>query len=132
TTTNTSDPATITINQAVPTFSNLPSASMTYRDPSGTLTGRLSEGTLVPSGDVSVTVGVLTQSTALDDNGDFSFNLDAQSLGAAGSPYKVSYSFAGNTDFQSALDTSTSLTVNKATPSVTVTGSTFTYDGQKH
>ena len=67
----------------------------------------------------------------MDGSGNFTTTFNTATLGVAGSPYTVTYAFAGNATFSSASDTSTTVTVTKATPTATlvVTNSPQTYTG---
>ncbi len=125
--TNSSNAASLIVNKATPVFSNLTaSQSITYGQNSVTLTGTLSAncGTgcstvYPPSGEtVSVTVGSASGSgTISGTSGAFSVTVTGTgALGVSGPPYPIQYSYAGDSNFNTASDASTSLTVQKATP----------------
>src|SRR5205823_589224 len=64
----------------------------------------------------------VTQTATLNGNGDFSTTFNTAALGVAGSPYTITYSYAGDASFSPAGDSSTTLTVIQATPAgVTIT-----------
>jgi hypothetical protein len=110
-----------TTSTASPRFSNLGSPSIAYGTATISFKGNLSDGgTSPPAGEqVSVTVNGVTQTGSLDASGNFSIAFDTATLGVAGSPYTVTYSYGGDSNFNSASDSSTTLTVTKATPTVT-------------
>jgi len=115
----------VTVNKASPAFSNLtPSQTINYGAASITLAGKVSaSGPLYPpSGEtITVTINGNAQTTTINDStGDFSFSYNPSTLPASGTPYAITYSYAGDADFNAAPnDTSTTLTVNKANSSVT-------------
>ncbi len=106
--------------QASPVFSNLTSPSIVYGTATTTLGGHLSDGSRLPlAGEqVFVTVNGVTQTGTLDANGNFSIAFPTATLGVANSPYTVTYSYAGDGNFTSASDSSTTMMVTKATPTV--------------
>ncbi len=114
------DSVTINVTPAQPAFSVLSAPTITYGTASVNLSGQIAApGSLIPSGDVSITLDGVTETAPIDTStGDFSANFNTAALGVAASPYTISYSFAGNADFAAAGST-TMLTVNKATPAVT-------------
>jgi hypothetical protein len=102
-----------------PVFS-VPTTMIVYGTPTTTLSGTLASGTSYPTGStVSITLNSVTRTATVDATGHFTTTFDTSSLGAAGSPYTVTYAFAGNTNFSAVTDTSTALTVTKATPVIT-------------
>ena len=122
---------TLTVTPATPTFSVTQPAPITYGTPSITLTGKLcvtgsSPPVCPPLNDqVTITIqGQPAQTTTINDNtGDFSVTYPTGTISVTGSPYTIKYSYAGdNNNFGAAKDdTSTSLTVNPATPKFSVT-----------
>ena len=115
------------IVNATPVFSGLTSPSITYGTTSVTLTGTVSSTsgptTVYPaSGDtVSATInGQTVNGTVTDSTGDFSIDYNDPSLatdGVGGSPYTITYSYAGNSSQflnAAANDASTSLTITGA------------------
>ena len=120
-------------NMWVSTFSELTSPSIVYGTATITLTGNIGVGTAFPAGDtVSVTLDSVTMTGAVDAGGNFSVTFTTATRGVAGSPYTVTYGFAGNATFAPADDTSTSVTVTKADATVVVTPYSVTYDGVAH
>jgi hypothetical protein len=95
-----------------------------------TLSGTLASGDQFrpETESVQVTLDGITQSAALGAGGEFSTTLDTSSLGAAGSPYAIGYSYAGDGTYASASD-SGALTVSRATPMVRAIDVGGAYDG---
>ena len=114
--TNTS--TTLTVNKATTTFSTVSaSQSITAGAASIGLSGTLSSGSLhPPAGEtVTVTIDGLTQSTTTTGTGGtFTLNFTTSAIPASATPYTISYSYAGDTNFTTAANTSTTLTVNSA------------------
>src|SRR5208283_1687911 len=87
-----------------------------------TLSGNLATGSVpVPQGQtVTISVnGAVTSTTINDAAGDFSTSVTTSALPASTTAYTIAYSYGGNTNFNTASDTSTALTVNKASPTFT-------------
>ncbi len=97
-------------------FTNLTaSQTISYGTPSVTLSGRLAANAgqqQVPSGEpVTITLDGVPQTALFDSNDDFSTTFDTHALGVSGSPYSITYSYAGDLNFLNASDGSTALTV---------------------
>jgi hypothetical protein len=117
---------TDTINQATPSFSGLSSVTNSYGVTNITLNGTLSaSGPVYPaSGEtVSATInGFSVNGTIIDGTGDFSITYNDPSLATndvAGSPYTITYNYAGNANLAIVTDTSTSLAITNAPLSIT-------------
>ena len=99
-------------------FSNLtPNQSINSGAASITLAGIVSgAGPIYPAMGETVTaiINGNSQSTTINDaTGDFSFSYNPSAIPASGTPYTITYNYAGNgTVMSSALNTSTTLTVN--------------------
>jgi hypothetical protein len=108
-------------NTATPAFSNLVSPTVVYGTASTTLRGHLAAGAFSPAAGaaVSITVNGRAQTAGLDGSGNFSLAFPTATLGVAGSPYAVTYRYAGDGIFDAASDGSTTLTVTQATPTIT-------------
>ncbi len=79
---------------AVPAFSGLSGPTITYGTATTTLSGTIS---LVPDGEtVAITLDGVTQ-TATVTGGAFSSTFNTSALGVAGSPYTITYAYAGDT-----------------------------------
>ncbi len=108
----------LTVNKAVPAFSNLSaSTSITYGQNTVDFSGDLASPTGSPvSSSVIVAVGGYQGTGTVDASGHFTATVSTATIPASGSPYTVAYLFAGSGNFASALDTSTTLTVDQAAP----------------
>ncbi len=124
------------INKATPAFTGLSSLTNNYGVTSLILTGELSAGDPVypANGDaVSATINGLTVSgTVTNDTGGFWINYNDPSLstnGVSGSPYTITYNYAGNdaVSMGTASDSSTTLTIEPTTPVLTLVASGITY-----
>jgi hypothetical protein len=118
----------VTTNQAT-AFSNLSSPTITYGDTPTALTGTITAGAQIPTGSVSITLNGVTRSAAINSaDGTFSSSFVTGSLEVAGSPYTITYEYAGSGSFSAAPDGTGTLTVNKATPAFSnLTSPTIAY-----
>ncbi|PWU16613.1 MAG: hypothetical protein C5B50_13155 [Verrucomicrobia bacterium] len=131
-----SSDATLTVNKATPAISNVSAQSISYGKTSLTVTGTVSAaGPVYPVNGETVTASInghAVNGTVTNSTGDFSITYNDASLatdGVSGSPYTITYSYTGNANLNAAPNnTSTSLTVTKATPNLTApTASSITY-----
>jgi hypothetical protein len=102
--------------------------------PTAIVNGNLSAAAsaIIPAGEpIQVTINGVTQTAFLDSNDNFSTTFDTSTLGVAGSPYTISFSYAGDPNFSSTTATST-LTVQPAQPTITVMGGRFLFNSQPH
>jgi len=110
---------TVTINvaQASPAFSGLTaSQAISYGTSTITVSGTLSAPTATPAGQqVSVSVGGASATATVQADATFTATIDTHAIGAATTPYAITYSYTGDTNFKSASDSSTTLTVNTCT-----------------
>lgn len=111
----------VTLNSnPAPTFSNLtPSQSVTYGATSVTLSGTIRSGSTYPTNGESVTVSVdgNAQATTINDStGDFSISYNLAGIPAGTTPYVITYSYDGDALLGPAVNTNTTLTVQKAVP----------------
>ena len=108
---------TINVSQASPAFSGLTaSQAISYGTSTITVSGTLSAPTAKPAGQqVSVSVGGASATATVQGDATFTATIDTHAIGAATTPYAITYSYTGDTNFKSASDNSTTLTVNKAT-----------------
>ena len=119
------NPATMTVPidvaPATSAFDSLSAPTITYGSASTTLSGHLAAGTLIPPGSVAITLNGVTESAPIDPaKGTFSASFPTGALIASTSPYTITYDYAAIADFAAAGATA-SLTVNKATPTITWT-----------
>ncbi len=118
--------------KATPSFSGLTaSQSITYGTPLITLSGAVSAtGPLYPADGETVTVtinGNAQMTTTSGGNGSFSINYNPSTIPVSGSAYTITYSYGGDASLNSANNTTTALTVNKAALSITANNQTKTY-----
>ena len=114
---------TDTINKATAVFSNLTaSQSINFGASSVTLSGTIASGSLYPptSETVTITIHGASQTPSIGANGAFTVSFPTATIPASATPYTISYAFATDTNFSAASDSSTALTVNKATPTTAV------------
>ncbi len=121
------------VGQAQPAFSGLTaSQAIAYGTPSITLSGHLApnagQQTISAGETVTATIGGLTQSAALDANDHFTMTFDTHTLAPSATPYTITYRYTADTDYLSASDSSTTLTVNPVSILLTVPSSTVTSD----
>jgi hypothetical protein len=107
------------------------SQAITYGTTSVILSGTVSASTLAntslpattyPASGETITVtinGVPQTTTTSDATGDFTITYATATIPVSVTPYTITYSYAGNTWLTAASDTSTSLTVNQASQSIT-------------
>ncbi|MFE3867087.1 MBG domain-containing protein [Flavobacterium sp. LS2P90] len=122
---------TLLVSKATPAFSNLTaSQSISYGTSLITLSGKITAGTLIPTGSVSVTVdGTGQTGTINSSDGTFSLIVNTSSITASATPYSINYNYTATVNFSAKLDNSTSLTVNKASATITLGSLSQTYDG---
>ncbi len=117
--------ATLTVSQLTSAFSGLtPSQSITYGTPTIALGGTISSGAqFPPTGEmVSITINGASVNATIGANGMFSASFPTATIPASATPYTITYSYAGDTSFSSASDSSTTLTVNASNQTISLTG----------
>jgi Bacterial Ig-like domain (group 3)/Putative Ig domain len=119
----------LTVDKIQPTFSSLTaSQTIIYGTATVGLSGRLNAGSgIIPSGAATISVDsapVATSSTFNGNLGNFSATINTSAIPASAMAYTITYSYAGDANFKSASDSSTSLTVNKARTSTAITSDT--------
>jgi hypothetical protein len=128
-----------TISNALGTaFSNLSSVTNSYGTTNIFLTGTISAtGPVYPAiGElVSATINgdITVSGTVTNGTGGFFINTNSLSLGTngvAGSPYSITYNYAGN--LAAASDASTSLMITNALLTITANDDSKTYDGNAY
>jgi hypothetical protein len=95
----------INVLKATPSFSNLSSPLITTGTASTNLAGKITFGSLIPTGSVAITLHSVTQNAAIQAGGNFSSAFATGSL-AAGS-YSIGYNYAGDGNFNSASGSGT-------------------------
>ncbi len=123
-----SDSKLIQVTGLVTTFSNLSSPTITYGNTTTTLAGKISAGSSVPTGNVSITLDGVTRQAAIQANGTFSSTFGTGTLDVSHSPYTITYSYAGDSTTESVTESQT-LTVIKATATMTLGNLSQPYDG---
>ena len=122
---------TFEVHRATPVIALVGDASkkVIYGTSSIVLAGTVSSGTLYPpSGEtVEITVNGAATTAAIGEGGAFTASVDTHALPVAPSPYVVAYSYAGDANFGSASDGSTSLTITPARLTITANDGTRTY-----
>jgi hypothetical protein len=98
-----------------PAFDSLAGPTITYGTPSVTLSGHIAAAGAVPPGSVDVTLNGVTLHAAIDPTtGNFATAFSTASLPVSGSPYAITYSYAGAPGFDAAADNTKTLTITKA------------------
>jgi YVTN family beta-propeller protein len=118
--------ATVTVNApATTTFTNLtPSQSITYGAASIPLAGTISAGSQFPptTESVSITINGVTMTTPILANGNFQATFPTATIPGSSTPYPITYSYAGDANYASVTNSSTTLTVNAANQTISLTG----------
>ena len=105
--------------QTAVTFSDLQSQTISYGQKLA-VSGMLVGASSFPANEtISISIGTATGSVAINPDGSFSGTVDTSSLGASSTAYPITYSYAGDATNQQETDSSTTLTVNQATLTVT-------------
>jgi hypothetical protein len=115
--------STLTVGRATPSFSGLSAPSVTFGTATATVTGHLDPNGGPPplAGEtVSVTLAGLTQTATLDATDNFSATLPTGGLAVGGSPYPITFSYAGDGQLAPATGQST-LTEQPAATTVALT-----------
>jgi hypothetical protein len=111
----------LTVQQATPSFAHLSTPTILAGTASTTISGTLganANGQIVPAGEaVQVTLNGVTQNATLDGNDNFSTTFDTSTLTTANSPYTIAFSYAGDGNFTTAVDSSAFTVVQMGTPS---------------
>ena len=114
---NAIDTTIVTSQLVTPSFTGLTaSQSIPAGTSSVTLGGIIGSGTQFPANGetVSITINGSTQVAAIGANGVFTLSFLTATLPTAGTPYPITYSYSGDSIFNSASDSSTTLTVTPA------------------
>jgi hypothetical protein len=116
-----------TDTRLTPSFSGITgSQSICYGTSTVTLGGTVSSGAVYPGSNeiVGITInGVLQNTTTAGAVGAFTLNYNSSTIPTSGSPYTITYAYAGNTWLKAApTNTSTTLTVSASPGAPTTTG----------
>jgi len=104
----------LTVIKATPAFSSLmASQTILYGTPSITIAGKIAAGSVIPPTGESVTITISggSHTASIGGNGLFTAAFDTHAIPASLTAYTITYSYAGDGNFNSAADASTSLTV---------------------
>jgi autotransporter-associated beta strand protein len=116
---------------STPTISGLTSKAITYGTATVTLTGAVSAtGPVYPANgeQVSVTINGSTQPATISGGvGGFSVSFATATIPVTGSPFTITYSYAGDANLSGVTDTSTTLTVSPASLTITASAQSKTY-----
>ena len=131
---NATGSGSITIDKATPVFTGLAASQTINRGTASiNVSGKFSTaGGLVPAGQTAtVTVDSAPPATSSgfnQNNGNFNATVDTHAIVAG--TYPITYSYAGDTNFNSATDSGTNLTVNNPAPTLTSISPTSGNTGQ--
>jgi hypothetical protein len=120
--TETSANSEITWLNTPPSFGNLSSPTIAYGTVSTTISGHLNPnagGQPVPGGEaVQVSLNGVTQAATLDSEDNFSTTFATGTLGVAGSPFSIAFSYGGDANFKPASGSSTLMITPAATGTI--------------
>ena len=134
----TSTSVTLTLGKRVPVFTGLTAPlTIAYGTSSVAVGGAIGVDGRHPSGSVAVTLGGMTQLAPINaTTGAFSATFATSTLAAGTTPYPLTYSYAGDADFESASDNaSTTITVGRAAQTIAFTSTAplnAAYGGSYH
>ena len=95
----------LTVTKATPVFSDLTSPVVTFGSPA-VISGRISAGTVIPPGNVTIMVNGVSQTAAIQPDGTFTATFATAGLPPISSGYPVSFSYAGDSNFNPASGSS--------------------------
>ncbi len=95
----------LVVQKASPVFSNLSAPIIIVGTPSTTISGKISAGTLVPTGNVTITIGATSTTAAIQADGTFSATFSTGAL--LKGLYAIGFSYAGDANFNPANGSST-------------------------
>lgn len=136
---NASASVSINVQKATPVFSNLSSPTIVIGTASTTISGTISSGSCsTPTGTVSITLNAVVQSAAIQADGSFSSTFATAAL--VPPSYTISFSYAGDSNYNSATasstlrviyaTTATVLSTSNANSGATVVFRIFVYNAQ--
>jgi endonuclease G len=109
---------TLTVNKAAPAFASLSSPTIEVGTPATSIGGTIAANGVVPPGSVSITLGATTVTVPIGPAGQFSASFATAALGTAGSPYALTFSYAGNANFEAASGSSSLQVVDSLPPAI--------------
>jgi hypothetical protein len=108
--TNNYNPATasvtVVVGPASGAFSNLSAPTILVGTPSTVISGKISSGSLIPPGSVTITIASTSLSAPIAADGTFSATFNTASLQPVTPGYTITFSYPGSTNFAPATDTS--------------------------
>jgi hypothetical protein len=113
---------TINVLKATPAFSNLSSPVIGCGTSTVNLSGRITFGSLVPTGGVNITLNGVTRSAAIQPDGSFSAAFATGSLTFANSPLGITFSYGGDANFNPVGGAGTLSVVDSVPPTITLNG----------
>lgn len=114
---------TLIVLKATPSFSNLSAPTIIIQQPTTTISGKISFGSFIPTGSVSITINGVTQSAAIQADGTFSSVFNTAALMPPG--YTITYAYAGDANFNP-ISATTTLSVRYATSGSLISGASGT------
>ncbi len=115
---------TLTIGKTTPVFSNLtPSQTIKAGMSPVQLSGKLTQGTAIATGSVSISINGQSTPATISSDGTFSMSVNTSAIPGSATPFQITYSYAGNTNFNPASDSSTTLTVTSTASATVLTSS---------
>jgi hypothetical protein len=115
----------ITITQATPVFSNLSSPTIGCGATPTTFSGKISLGSLLPTGSVAITFNSVTQNAAIQSDGSFSSAFATGSLTPANSGMGIAYNYPGDINFTAISGSGTLTIVDGVPPTITLNDNTI-------
>ena len=125
----TSKTVMINVLKATPSFSNLNPATIGCHAATTIVSGTISLGSLIPTGSVAITLNSVTQNAVIQPNGSFSSTFNTGSLTTANSPLNITFSYAGNSNFNAANGSRTVTIVDTAVPAIALNNLTLIFQG---
>jgi len=90
----------MTVGKGTLVLDNLSSPTIPQGTATTTLGGKISCGTLIPSGNFGITLNGVTQNAAINSgDGTFSSVFNTSGLTVSGSPYTINYNYAGDANY---------------------------------
>jgi hypothetical protein len=129
---STSKTVMINVLLANPVFSNLSSPTIGCTAAITNLSGKISFGSFVPTGNVSITFDAVTQNAAIQPDGSFSASFATGSLTPANSPLPINYSYGGDGNFNPASGAGTLVIVDTVLPTITLNGNSISFWPPNH
>ncbi|MGH9408664.1 MAG: DNA/RNA non-specific endonuclease [Vicinamibacterales bacterium] len=112
------------VEKGTPGFSDLAPSSIEAGTASTTVSGVIAVNGLVPTGSVTITLGTQGAAASIGAAGAFSASVATGTLTPAGSPYSISFSYAGDANFAPVSASSTMTATDTTPPVVSVTSVT--------